>query len=51
MSLRISDLQEMHDTLVKRGVRFDGPPVKQPRGIETVVYDPDGNGIVLQQAG
>jgi catechol 2,3-dioxygenase-like lactoylglutathione lyase family enzyme len=48
--LRIANLQRTFDALVKEGVRFEGPPTKQPWGYETVVYDPDGNGIVLQQA-
>lgn len=47
--LKIVDLQGMYAELSARGVRFDGPPVEQPWALETVVYDPDGNGIVLQQ--
>jgi catechol 2,3-dioxygenase-like lactoylglutathione lyase family enzyme len=47
--LRMTDLQGMYETLTKEGVKFDGPPAKQPWGLETVIYDPDGNGIVLQQ--
>lgn len=48
--LRMSDLQGTYDALVKKGVVFEGPPTQQPWGIETVVHDPDGNAIVLQQA-
>lgn len=48
--LRVTNLQALYDTLSARGVKFEGPPTRQPWGIETVVYDPDGNGIVLQQA-
>jgi catechol 2,3-dioxygenase-like lactoylglutathione lyase family enzyme len=36
--------------LTARGVRFEGPPKEQPWATETVFYDVDGNGIVLQQA-
>ena len=48
--LHLADLQGTYDALVKEGIRFDGPPIKQPWATETTVYDPDGNGIVLQQA-
>lgn len=48
--LRLADVQRTYDALGKMGVKFDGPPTRQPWGLETVVYDPDGNGIVLQQA-
>lgn len=47
--LRISDLQGSYEALVKKGVVFEGPPTQQPWGIETVVHDPDGNAIVLQE--
>jgi catechol 2,3-dioxygenase-like lactoylglutathione lyase family enzyme len=48
--LRSSDIQGDYDTLLARGVRFDGPPAPQPyAAAETVFYDPDGNSIVLQQ--
>jgi catechol 2,3-dioxygenase-like lactoylglutathione lyase family enzyme len=48
--LRVTDLRALHAALTARGVAFDGPPTRQPWGLETVVRDPDGNGIVLQQA-
>jgi catechol 2,3-dioxygenase-like lactoylglutathione lyase family enzyme len=47
--LRIANLQRTYDALTKEGVKFEGPPTKQPWGNETVVYDPDGNAIVLQE--
>lgn len=47
--LRMADLQGTYDTLVGKGVKFEGPPTVQPWGTETVVHDPDGNQIVLQQ--
>jgi catechol 2,3-dioxygenase-like lactoylglutathione lyase family enzyme len=47
--LRVTDLLALYETLTARGVTFEGPPTRQPWGIETVVRDPDGNGIVLQQ--
>jgi len=48
--LRVTDLQGLYAALSARGVAFDGPPTRQPWGLETVMRDPDGNGIVLQQA-
>jgi catechol 2,3-dioxygenase-like lactoylglutathione lyase family enzyme len=48
--LKVADLQATYETLSAQGVEFEGPPTRQPWGIETVVHDPDGNGIVLQQA-
>jgi catechol 2,3-dioxygenase-like lactoylglutathione lyase family enzyme len=48
--LKMADLKGTYAKLSARGVRFDGPPAEQPWGLETVVYDPDGNGLVLQQA-
>ncbi len=48
--LRMADLQGTYDALIAQGVEFEGPPTEQPWGLETVVHDPDANGIVLQQA-
>jgi catechol 2,3-dioxygenase-like lactoylglutathione lyase family enzyme len=48
--LRMADLEHAYETLSKKGVEFEGPPAKQPWGTETVVHDPDGNALVLQQA-
>jgi len=48
--LRMTNLQADYDALVAKGVKFEGPPKRQPWGTEAVVYDPDGNRIVLQQA-
>ncbi len=48
--LRSDDIQADYERLTSRGVRFEGPPLKQPWATETVFSDPDGNGIVLQQA-
>jgi uncharacterized glyoxalase superfamily protein PhnB len=50
LMLRMTDLQADYEALVAQGVEFEGPPVRQTWGTETVVHDPDGNGIVLQQA-
>jgi len=44
------DLQGDYERLKAKGVEFDGPPKKQPWATETVLHDPDGNRIVLQQA-
>jgi predicted enzyme related to lactoylglutathione lyase len=45
------DLDEQYRTLTDRGVRFDGPPSRQPGGVFAVLSDPDGNRISLRQAG
>ena len=45
------DLECECERLQADGVRSDGPPQERPWGaIEAVIYDPDGNAIVLQQA-
>jgi catechol 2,3-dioxygenase-like lactoylglutathione lyase family enzyme len=47
--LRSSDLSADYERLVAAGVRFDGPPQARPWGSEeTVLYDPNGNALVLQ---
>jgi catechol 2,3-dioxygenase-like lactoylglutathione lyase family enzyme len=48
--LSSDDIQAEYENLVAKGVRFDGPPQRRPWGTETVVHDPDGNSLVLQQA-
>jgi len=48
--LTSSDLQGDYGALTARGVEFEGPPQRQPWAMEAVLHDPDGNGIVLQQA-
>jgi predicted enzyme related to lactoylglutathione lyase len=48
--LTCDDIQVEYESLTARGVRFEGPPQHQPWATETVFYDVDGNGIVLQQA-
>jgi catechol 2,3-dioxygenase-like lactoylglutathione lyase family enzyme len=48
--LRSNDLQADYEELTNNGVWFEGPPQKQPWGTETILRDPDGNGLVLQQA-
>jgi predicted enzyme related to lactoylglutathione lyase len=48
--LSSSNLQADYEQLVARGVEFDGPPQQQPWATEAVLYDPDGNRLVLQQA-
>jgi catechol 2,3-dioxygenase-like lactoylglutathione lyase family enzyme len=44
------DLERDCEQLEKRGVEFERPLQEQPWGREAVVRDPDGNGLVLQQA-
>jgi catechol 2,3-dioxygenase-like lactoylglutathione lyase family enzyme len=48
--LTCDDLDAEYASLVGKGVRFDGPPQRQPWATEAVLRDPDGNGLVLQQA-
>jgi catechol 2,3-dioxygenase-like lactoylglutathione lyase family enzyme len=48
--LHSDDIDRDYAELVARGVEFEGPPVAQPWGRETVLKDPDGNELVLQQA-
>jgi catechol 2,3-dioxygenase-like lactoylglutathione lyase family enzyme len=48
--LRTTDVRAEYEALVAKGVAFEGPPTRRPWGTETVLHDPDGNGIVLQQA-
>src|SRR6516225_3021356 len=49
--LRSPDLRSDYEALVAKGVEFEGPPSRTPYAeAETVFRDPDGNGIVLQQA-
>jgi len=45
-----TDLQADYERLESKGVEFDSPPQVQPWATEAVLRDPDGNGIVLQQA-
>jgi catechol 2,3-dioxygenase-like lactoylglutathione lyase family enzyme len=48
--LRTDDLHGDYERLIAAGTHFDGPPQLRPWGVEeTVCYDPDGNGLVLQQ--
>lgn len=46
-----NDLESDCDRLAGAGVEFDRPLEEQPWGKEAVIRDPDGNKIVLQQAG
>jgi catechol 2,3-dioxygenase-like lactoylglutathione lyase family enzyme len=47
---RSTDLSADYERLVAEGVPFDAPPQQQPwAALETVVRDPDGNRLVLQQ--
>lgn len=49
--LHSSDLAADYQELVAKGVEFDGPPRRTPYSEgETVLRDPDGNSLVLQQA-
>lgn len=48
--LHSDDLLADYDRLVAAGVEFDGPPEKQEYAtLETVIRDPDGNRLILQQ--
>ena len=48
VSLRVDDLNEIHQTLTKKGVRFSAPPEKQDWGGSLAHFqDPDGNTFTL----
>jgi len=44
------DLHGDYEAMLKRGVRFLGPPSQQPGGIFATFSDPDGNQLSLRQA-
>ena len=48
VSLQVDDILSVHNTLVERGVEFEGPPAVQPWG-GTLAHlrDPEGNVITL----
>jgi len=48
--LSSTNLETDYAELMRKGVEFEGPPQQRPRGIETVLRDPDGNRIVLNQS-
>jgi catechol 2,3-dioxygenase-like lactoylglutathione lyase family enzyme len=48
--LHSTDVYGDYEALAAQGVAFDGPPTSRPWATETVLRDPDGNAIVLQQA-
>jgi catechol 2,3-dioxygenase-like lactoylglutathione lyase family enzyme len=47
--LKSNDLRADYQALSAKGVVFDSPPQARPwGGEETVLFDPDGNALVLQ---
>jgi catechol 2,3-dioxygenase-like lactoylglutathione lyase family enzyme len=47
--LSSNDILADYDDMRAKGVEFEGPPESRPWGVEeTVLYDPDGNALVLQ---
>jgi catechol 2,3-dioxygenase-like lactoylglutathione lyase family enzyme len=48
--LQSTDVYADYEALAAKGVAFEGPPKRRPWATETVLRDPDGNAIVLQQA-
>src|SRR5215218_1154457 len=48
--LSSDNLQADYEALRAAGVQFQGPPQQQPWATEAVLFDPDGNSLVLQQA-
>jgi catechol 2,3-dioxygenase-like lactoylglutathione lyase family enzyme len=48
--LSSENLQADYEALRAAGVQFQGPPQQQPWATEAVLFDPDGNSLVLQQA-
>ncbi len=52
VSLRVSDIFALYDSLVERGVDFVGPPEKEPwGGVLAHLRDPDGNVLTLLSMG
>jgi predicted enzyme related to lactoylglutathione lyase len=49
--LSSDDLQSDFERFVSNGAQVESPPQQQPWATEAVLRDPDGNNIVLQQAG
>ncbi len=48
ITLMTADIQATYRSLTSKGVRFSGPPARQPwGGILTSFFDPDGNEIDL----
>jgi predicted enzyme related to lactoylglutathione lyase len=45
------DVQQAHNELAARGVRFPVPPVQQPFGWWSIFEDPDGNRFALVPRG
>lgn len=48
VSLQVNDIDAVYERLVEKGVRFTGPPVKQPWGGTLAHFDdPAGNTLTL----
>ena len=45
--LETDDCQATYDDLVKKGVRFNGPPQQRPYGLEALLKDNSGNWFSL----
>jgi predicted enzyme related to lactoylglutathione lyase len=50
MSLDCDDLAKTYDELTARGVKFEGPPQKQPWGTFAKFTDSEGNLFVLSES-
>jgi catechol 2,3-dioxygenase-like lactoylglutathione lyase family enzyme len=44
--LAADDIQAIHQELVSRGIAFELPPTKTPRGTQAMFRDPDGNALM-----
>ena len=48
ITLTVPDVEAVYSSLSSKGVRFSGPPARQPWGaVMTSFFDPDGNEISL----
>lgn len=47
MSYACEDIETTYEELSRRGVKFDGPPEKQPWGTYAMFQDSEGNRFVL----
>ncbi len=41
------DIRAIHQELVSKGIDFELPPTKTPRGAQAMFRDPDGNALLL----
>ena len=45
--LATDEIQAIHEELRSKGIEFELPPTKTPRGTQAMFRDPDGNALIL----